>query len=59
MFCFFFLQKKPKKKKGHANKPKKRVPSQQGDGEDGISWDIIFHKTLGSKIKQLAAVLQL
>lgn len=36
-----------------------QVPSQRGDGEDGISWDVTFHKTMGSKIKQLAAVLQL
>lgn len=36
-----------KKKKAHANK-KKRVAMQQGDGQDGILWDITFHKTLGS-----------
>lgn len=36
---------------------KKKV--QQGDGYNGISWDIRFHKTPGSEIKQLAAVLQL
>ena len=32
---------------------------QQGDGQDGISWDITFHKNPGIHINQLAAVLQL
>lgn len=48
---------KKKKKMKRADVNKKKV--QQGDGYNGISWNIRFHKTLGSEIKQLAAVLQL
>lgn len=38
---------------------KKDFRGMQGDGSDGIPWDVAFHETLGAKIKQLAAVLQL
>lgn len=27
---------------------KKGVPVQRGDGQDGVLWDVTFHKTLGS-----------
>lgn len=41
-------EQKKKERKKMVIKKKKRVPMQQGDGQDEISWDITFHKTLGS-----------
>lgn len=44
---------KKKKERGGRKKKKdmlikRRAPVQRGDGQDGLSWDITFHKTLGS-----------